>query len=219
VSDDDALRNEIGRIEREIDELKKQLSERSPPTEPEGATSSGEGPSGAGQEQSSEATAPKKGASGENGKKEKMKLLVRRSEDGKKIIVDIGSMGEIVEEVIEGIKGEIQKSVLIDRGTIPILGSAKSRKRIDEASSSKIFSSLGNEHRIRVLKELQNGGMYASELEAKIPVSASTLSNHLKILEDAGLITQEAIRGRYLITILGRRALRAARSLSSADKE
>ena len=38
----------------------------------------------------------------------------------------------------------------------------------------------------------------------------STLSSHLDVLQEAGLITQERKRGRYLITIPGRLAVKMA---------
>ncbi|GAI57596.1 unnamed protein product [marine sediment metagenome] len=41
-------------------------------------------------------------------------------------------------------------------------------------------------------------------------ISASTLSSHLDVLQEAGLITQERRRGRYLITIPGRLAVKMA---------
>ncbi len=145
-------------------------------------------------------------------------LVFSKSEDGKKVIIDVGSMGEMVEEMVNGIKGEIQKSILVGRNKIMIThGGRRQKDEIDEEASSKVFAALGNEHRMRILKELATGGMYANELEEKIPISASTLSSHLKTLEDAGLVMQEAVRGRYLITLQGRRALRAARGFSGGD--
>lgn len=143
-------------------------------------------------------------------------LFVSRSEDGKKIVVDLGSMGEFVDEVVNGIRGEIEKSVFIDRNGIAIRNPmVKPDAEIDETVSAEVFAALGNEHRVRILKELETGGMYANELEEEIPVSASTLSKHLKTLEEQGLVHQEASRGRYLITLSGRKALMAARKFSS----
>ena len=141
-------------------------------------------------------------------------MIIRKTDDGK-IIVDVGSMGEILEEVVTGIKGEIERSVMI--GTEKVKQSAQkiaARRDVDETYASNVFGAVGNEHRLRILEELETGGMYASELEAKIGVSPSTLSAHLKVLVESGLLTQEGTRGRYLLTLLGRRTLRWARYLS-----
>ena len=57
-----------------------------------------------------------------------------------------------------------------------------------------------------------SGGKYVNELQESLPeIAASTLSSHLNVLEEAGLIVQERVRGRYLITIPGRSAYKMAR--------
>jgi DNA-binding transcriptional ArsR family regulator len=64
------------------------------------------------------------------------------------------------------------------------------------------------------------GGKYVSELQEKLAeITASTLSSHLDILEKAGLVVQEKVRGRYLITIPGRMAYRMARKLAKICQE
>ena len=141
-------------------------------------------------------------------------LILSKSDDGKKVIIDVGSMGEMMEDMVNGIKGEIQKSILIGKDRLVISRTNGRNEKLDEEEASRVFAALGNEHRIAVLRELATGGMYASELEEKVPVAASTLSAHMKTLEDAGLVVQEAVRGRYLITLSGRRALKAARNFS-----
>lgn len=154
-----------------------------------------------------------KGTSGDKKEETHMSrgMIFSKSSDGSKVIIDIGSMGEIVEEVMNGIKGEIQKSIFIGKDKVIAYSG---REEVDEVASSKVFSALGNEHRVRILKELATGGMYASELEDRIPISASTISSHLKVLEDSRLVLQEAVRGRYLITMLGRKALNTAKKFS-----
>jgi DNA-binding transcriptional ArsR family regulator len=82
---------------------------------------------------------------------------------------------------------------------------------VDEKKTASIMSALGNEYRLKILDELSSGGMYASELqEALKDISPSTLSSHLDTLEEAGLVMQERRRGRYLITIPGRLAVKMA---------
>ena len=78
---------------------------------------------------------------------------------------------------------------------------------------------LGNEHRIKVLKELTWGGLYVSDLQDTLKeISPSTLSSHLDVLQEAGLIVQEKRRGRYLITMSGRLAIKMASSIAKRVK-
>jgi DNA-binding HxlR family transcriptional regulator len=80
---------------------------------------------------------------------------------------------------------------------------------------AEIMSALGQEHRLRVLNELMNGGKYINELQEKLSeITSSTLSSHLGILEEAGLVVQEKVRGRYLITIPGRTAYKMAKRIT-----
>ena len=77
------------------------------------------------------------------------------------------------------------------------------------------MSAMASEHRLRILNELLYGGRYASEIEAILKeISPSTISNHLKILQEAGFVVQEGDRGRYLITLPGRIALKMATRLT-----
>ena len=138
-----------------------------------------------------------------------------------RIQIDIGDfVNEIMEGVMTGISGEIEKAVLIGpRGVY--IGRAGERdepekveEKMDPAKTASVMGALSSEHRLRILSELMTGGKYANELEQKIPdISASTLSSHLKALEEAGFTVQEAVRGRYLITIPGRVALKTAHQL------
>jgi len=137
------------------------------------------------------------------------------------IRIDIGDfVNEIMEGVMTGISGEIEKAVLIGpRGVY--IGRTKGREepeeveeKMDPAKTASVMGALSSEHRLKILSELMTGGKYANELEQKIPdISASTLSSHLKALEEAGFTVQEAVRGRYLITIPGRVALKTAHQL------
>ncbi len=80
---------------------------------------------------------------------------------------------------------------------------------LDAKKSASLLGALANEQRLRILRELSEGGKYAGELEEAVPdITPSTLSSHLKVLTGSGLVTQEATRGRYLITIPGRVALK-----------
>jgi len=51
-----------------------------------------------------------------------------------------------------------------------------------------IFKALGDENRIRVLQLLQNGETCACKLPEALHIAKPTLSHHLKILCDAGIV-------------------------------
>jgi DNA-binding HxlR family transcriptional regulator len=66
-----------------------------------------------------------------------------------------------------------------------------------------------------MLSELMSGGKYINELQDKLSeITTSTLSSHLNVLEEAGLVVQEKVRGRYLITMPGRTAYKMARQVA-----
>ncbi len=152
------------------------------------------------------------------------------------IYIDVGErvrgvrdyVEDVMEGVTEGIKGELEKSIFVGpygrhikitsaRGNHQYGKSdEKEDQPIDLERTSKVMSALGQEHRLAILEELMHGGKYVNELQEKLSdIAASTLSSHLNVLEEAGLIVQERVRGRYLITIPGRSAYKMARRVSS----
>ncbi len=52
-----------------------------------------------------------------------------------------------------------------------------------------IFKALGDENRIRILRLLHNGEKCACHLLEELNIGQSTLSHHMKILCDAGIVT------------------------------
>jgi DNA-binding transcriptional ArsR family regulator len=126
---------------------------------------------------------------------------------------------DVVDSVMSGISSEIEKSVFVDptgawfdRHIARVRSGALNPSEAKRAAS--LMSAMASEHRIRILTELLYGGRYASELEGVLKdISPSTISNHLKILQESGLIVQESERGRYLITLPGRIALKMATRL------
>ena len=58
-----------------------------------------------------------------------------------------------------------------------------------EKNMVAIFKALGDENRIRILKLLHNGEKCACKLLEELNISQSTLSHHMKILCDAGIVT------------------------------
>ncbi len=58
-------------------------------------------------------------------------------------------------------------------------------------SYTKIFKALGDETRLRIVKMLEVKKMCVCEITSIIGSSMPTVSNHLKILKEAGLIEQD----------------------------
>jgi DNA-binding HxlR family transcriptional regulator len=150
------------------------------------------------------------------------------------IYIDVGNsvhdyVKDVMESVAEGIHGELERSIFIGpRGVRIIRGEPthieEEEVEIDFPKAAEVMSALGQEHRLKILKELIDGGKYINELQEKLSeITTSTLSSHLKVLEEAGLVVQEKVRGRYLITIPGRTgykmATRITRFLERGNQE
>lgn len=56
---------------------------------------------------------------------------------------------------------------------------------------TKIFKALGDETRLRIVKMLEIKKMCVCEITSIIESSMPTVSNHLKILKEAGLVVQD----------------------------
>ena len=54
-----------------------------------------------------------------------------------------------------------------------------------------VWNAMADPTRRAILTMLQNGDMTAGEISDKFDVSGATISHHLKILREAGLITSE----------------------------
>jgi DNA-binding transcriptional ArsR family regulator len=122
-------------------------------------------------------------------------------------------IGEFVDDVMDGVTSELERNLFSesrDQGVRPTVMTDS-----EIARTSAVMSAMANEHRIRILKELTWGGMYAGDLQENLKeISPSTLSSHLDTLQGAGLIYQEKRRGRYLITISGRIAVNMAAQIA-----
>ena len=60
---------------------------------------------------------------------------------------------------------------------------------MNEKNMAVIFKALGDENRIRILKLLHGGEKCACKLLEELNIGQSTLSHHMKILCDAGIVT------------------------------
>jgi len=79
----------------------------------------------------------------------------------------------------------------------------------------KVMKALRGPHRVKIVKMLQHGELCVCEIQAALGVSQPTVSKHLKILEEAGLLNSrkdglwvhyrldDGSRSPYAATILG----------------
>ena len=149
----------------------------------------------------------------------------KKRKRGRGIYIDVGNrvrdyVEDVMEGVAEGIHGELERSIFIGPRGVRIFREGEPDLREEKIQVSypevaDVMSALGQEHRLRVLGELMHGGKYINELQEKLSeITTSTLSSHLKVLEEAGLVVQEKVRGRYLITMPGRAAYKMARRIT-----
>ena len=91
---------------------------------------------------------------------------------------------------------------------------------IPEKNMAVIFKALGDENRIRILKLLRSGEKCACKLLDELNISQSTLSHHMKILCDAGMVSgrKEGKWTYYSVNCQGVRMVRGSlRGLLSAE--
>ena len=120
---------------------------------------------------------------------------------------------EFVDDVMEGVTSELERSLFTEAGERRERPTVLTDREV--ARTVAVMNAMANEHRIKILKELTWGGMYAGDLQERLKeISPSTLSSHLDTLQDAGLIIQERRRGRYLITMNGRIAIKMAATIA-----
>ena len=55
---------------------------------------------------------------------------------------------------------------------------------------SNVFKVLSDVQRRQILEMLKNGNLSAGEIAEKLNISAAALSYHLKLLKEAGLVTE-----------------------------
>lgn len=60
---------------------------------------------------------------------------------------------------------------------------------MDERKTALVFKALADENRIHILKLLRSGEKCACKLLEELNISQPTLSHHMKILCDAGIVT------------------------------
>ena len=69
------------------------------------------------------------------------------------------------------------------------------------ADAAEVLDALGDPSRRQLLELLRNGERTVRELTDAVPVSQSAVSQHLRVLKDAGLVTARAAGTRRLYRI------------------
>jgi ArsR family transcriptional regulator, arsenate/arsenite/antimonite-responsive transcriptional repressor len=81
-----------------------------------------------------------------------------------------------------------------------------SRTRADTAHTARLFHALSDETRLSILERLRFGERCVCELTDSLDAAQSRLSFHLKVLKDAGLVTDRR-EGRWMYYTLNPEAL------------
>jgi len=78
------------------------------------------------------------------------------------------------------------------------------------ANANALFAALSDPTRRQVFERLQTGGRSVGEIARNLPVSRPAVSQHLKVLKDAGLVSDraEGTRRVYYIDPQGLAAVR-----------
>lgn len=144
------------------------------------------------------------------------RLDVRGKELGKYISMVVG-------DVMRGVDKTLRKTIFVGPGGTYIRKGDKEISISEEGEepispvppeeAHRLLSPLASAERIKLLYLLAESPRYHQDLMNESGLAPGTLPHHLKQLEEAGYITQERVRGRYLITIPGRMALKLAEYL------
>jgi ArsR family transcriptional regulator len=105
-------------------------------------------------------------------------------------------------------------------GRIPIAPERGKRSRVVESSDAEelamLAKALGHPARVAILRHLLRGGAcVCGSIVEILPLAQSTVSQHLKILKDAGLI-QGSVDGPSICYCADPRAVKRLQSLLSA---
>ncbi|MEO0108131.1 MAG: metalloregulator ArsR/SmtB family transcription factor [candidate division WOR-3 bacterium] len=63
--------------------------------------------------------------------------------------------------------------------------------------TAEIFTALGNEHRLRIVELLRDGGRCVCQIAPEFDLDLSVVSRHLSVLEQAGIIISRR-EGRWI---------------------
>lgn len=72
-------------------------------------------------------------------------------------------------------------------------------------TASDIFSALAHPTRRQILQDLKDGELAAGEIATRFSATGPTISRHLSVLRQAGLITERRDGNRILYSLVGER--------------
>lgn len=88
-------------------------------------------------------------------------------------------------------------------------------RRSSGATSAQIFHALSDETRLAIMEMLRGGERCVCDLQGELDAAQSRLSFHLKVLKDAGLVTDRK-EGRWsYYTLIAERLSEASEMLST----
>ncbi len=96
-----------------------------------------------------------------------------------------------------------------------------SEKELDEffQQGASIMGALSDQTRLQMLKELEKQPLRQSDLSDRTNTRGGNFKHHITILKDEGLVRQEGVRERYMLTFSGREALKLVEFLYSRTKK
>ena len=83
---------------------------------------------------------------------------------------------------------------------------------MDDKRTAAVFKALGDENRIRILELLKGGEKCACKLLDELSVTQPTLSHHMKILCDSGLVAGRK-EGKWMYYSISEQGAETAREL------
>jgi len=72
-------------------------------------------------------------------------------------------------------------------------------------TASDIFAALAHPTRRQILQDLKDGELPAGEIAARFNATGPTISRHLAVLRQAGLVTERREANRILYSLVGER--------------
>jgi ArsR family transcriptional regulator len=87
-------------------------------------------------------------------------------------------------------------------------------RQVERATAARLFHALSDETRLALLDMLRHGERCVCELQDQLDAAQSRLSFHLRVLKDAGLVTDRK-EGRWSYYSLVPSAMEAAHDLVS----
>ena len=91
----------------------------------------------------------------------------------------------------------------------------KEVKDMDNKEKAKVFKAFCDESRLKILDILKHGELCACDILDKMEIGQSTLSHHMKILCDAGIVTGRK-QGKWMHYSIEKQGLVTARQILSS---